>query len=135
MRCTMADAGQGPMKAVPFAVTNPERIPVQRYYDKEFYELECELLWPRVWQVACRLEEIPEVGDWIEYKILDDSIIVVRTSSGVKAFHNTCRHRGMKLVDGHGNCQTSGFVCPFHGWRWNMEGKNSLVWGRQMFSD
>src|ERR1051326_8153310 len=101
----MADAGPGPMRAVPFAITNPERIPVQRYYDEEFYKLECELLWPRVWQMACRLEEIPEVGDWMEYKILDRSVIVVRAKSGVKAFHNACRHRGVLLAKGQGNCE------------------------------
>ena len=51
-------------RTIPFAVTEPDRIPAQRYYDKEFYELECELLWPRVWQMACRLEEIPQPGSF-----------------------------------------------------------------------
>jgi len=132
----MADAGHGPMRPVPFPVTNPERIPTQRYYDAEFFELEREYLWPRVWQMACRLEEIPEVGDWVEYKILEWSIIVIRTQSGVKAFHNTCRHRGVQLASGgHGNCEVQGFQCPFHGWRWTMEGKNSFVFKPELFSD
>ncbi len=131
----MADQENTPLREVPFRITHPERIPKQRYYDEEFFQLEKEHFWPRVWQMACRLEEIPEVGDWIEYKILDESIIVVRAKEGVRAFHNSCRHRGMKLVSGHGNCQGSGFVCPFHGWRWTMEGKSSLVFGRQMFSE
>ena len=46
---------------VPFQITDPERIPAQRYYSEEFFELEKEHLWPKVWQMACRLEEIPEV--------------------------------------------------------------------------
>ena len=71
-----------PLRPVPFKVTNPERIPVQRYYDGDFYKLEAEYLWPHVWQMACRLEEIPKVGDWIEYQILDKSVIVVRTKDG-----------------------------------------------------
>jgi phenylpropionate dioxygenase-like ring-hydroxylating dioxygenase large terminal subunit len=121
---------------VPFPITNPERIPTQRYYDEEFYRLECELLWPRVWQMACRLEEIPEVGDWIEYKILQWSIIVIRTRSGVKAFHNSCRHRGVQLASGgHGNCEVQGFQCPFHGWRWNIDGENTFVFKPELFSD
>jgi phenylpropionate dioxygenase-like ring-hydroxylating dioxygenase large terminal subunit len=97
--------------------------------------LECELLWPRVWQMACRLEEIPEVGDWVEYTILDKSVIVVRTTSGVKAFHNACRHRGVRLVSGRG-CSNSaqGFTCPFHGWRWNIDGENTFVFARHLFS-
>jgi len=131
----MADLEDAPLRDVPFRITHPERIPKERYFDEEFFRLEKEHFWPRVWQMACRLEEIPEVGDWIEYTILDDSIIVVRAETGVKAFHNSCRHRGMRLVNGQGNCQGGGFVCPFHGWRWNIEGKNKLVWGRQVFSE
>ena len=44
---------------VPFAMEVPDRAPKERYYDADFYAMECELLWPRVWQMACRLEEIP----------------------------------------------------------------------------
>jgi phenylpropionate dioxygenase-like ring-hydroxylating dioxygenase large terminal subunit len=124
----------GPLRAVPFKVTNPERIPAQRYYDQEFYDLECKYLWPKVWQMAARLEEIPQLGDWVEYKILDKSVIVIRTKTGVKAFHNACRHRGVQLASGHGNCENSGFICPFHGWRFDMDGKNSFVFNRQIFS-
>ena len=45
---------EDPKQAVPYAVTQPDRIPAQRYYDREFYELEKERLWPRVWPMACR---------------------------------------------------------------------------------
>jgi carnitine monooxygenase subunit len=122
-------------QAVPFAITDPERIPAQRYYDAEFYKLECERLWPHVWQMACRLEQIPNVGDWVDYSNLGKSVIIVRTRDGVKAYHNACRHRGVKLAEGHGNCTVQGFICPFHGWRWNMEGKNTFVYGRSKFSE
>ena len=64
--------------SVPWAVERPDRIPKQRYYDPDFFAMEAELLWPRVWQMACRLEEIPQPGDFVEYVILDQSIIVVR---------------------------------------------------------
>lgn len=120
---------------VPFPVTDPERIPVKRYYDEEFYRLECERVWPHVWQMACRLEQIPKVGDWIEYSCLGKSVIVVHTKSGIKAYHNACRHRGVQLVEGHGNCEVQGFICPFHGWRWNIDGKNTFVYGKHVFSE
>jgi len=121
---------------VPFRITDPQRIPVQRYYDEAFFKLESERLWPRVWQMACRLEQIPEVGDWVEYSVLGRSVIVVRTEEGVKAFHNACRHRGVPLTVGsHGNCRDEGFTCPFHGWRWNMRGENTFVYGRHLFSE
>lgn len=121
---------------IPFKITDPERIPAQRYYDEAFYQLECERLWPRVWQMACRLEQIPKVGDWVEYSNLGQSVIVVRTENGVKAWHNACRHRGVPLTQGdHGNASNQGFVCPFHGWRWNIEGENTFVYGKHMFSE
>ena len=120
---------------IPFQITDPERIPARRYYDEEFYKLECERLWPHLWQMACRLEQIPGVGDWTEYKILDKSVIIVRTNDGVKAFHNACRHRGVLLVNGYGNCKAQGFMCPFHGWRWNMDGNNTFVYGKHLFSE
>lgn len=122
-------------RPVPFAVADPERIPAKRYYDEAFYALECERLWPHVWQMACRLEQIPNIGDWVEYSNLGKSVIVVRTQDGIKAFHNACRHRGVQLVSGHGNCKGSGFICPFHGWRWNAEGKNTFVYGRHLFDE
>ncbi len=123
-------------RIVPFTIDNPERIPTSRYFDKKFYELETERLWPHVWQMACRLEQIAEIGDWVEYTNLGKSVIVVRTKDGVKAFHNACRHRGVPFVaeGAHGNSKTPGFICPFHGWRWNIEGKNTFVYGRHMFS-
>jgi carnitine monooxygenase subunit len=121
---------------IPLRITETDRIPVQRYFDKDFYQLECERLWPHVWQMACRLEQISNIGDWTEYKILDKSVIVVKTRQGVKAFHNACRHRGVPVATGgHGNCQAHGFICPFHGWRYNMDGENTFVYGKHLFSE
>ncbi|CAN7422698.1 aromatic ring-hydroxylating dioxygenase subunit alpha [Phenylobacterium sp. LjRoot219] len=130
----MAD-GVDALRPAPFPVVDPERIPTKRYYDEEFYRLENERMWPHVWQMACRLEQIPNVGDWIEYSNLGKSVIVVRTKDGVKAYHNACRHRGVQLAKGHGSCETQGFTCPFHGWRWNIEGKNTFVYGKHLFSE
>ena len=83
--------------ANPFPVTNPELIPAQRYYDEEFYKLECERLWPRVWQMACRLEEIPEVGCWVEYKILD-KIGRGETAGVFRAVHDTGQVVALKVL-------------------------------------
>ncbi|MBV8690734.1 MAG: Rieske 2Fe-2S domain-containing protein, partial [Actinobacteria bacterium] len=88
-----------------FAMEFPDRVPKERYFDPDFYALEAERLWPRVWQMACRLEEIPKPGDAVEYQILDQSVVVARTGEGtVRAFQNACRHRGVKLVDGRATC-------------------------------
>jgi Rieske 2Fe-2S family protein len=119
---------------VPWAVEAPDRIPKQRYYSPEFYALETEQFWPRVWQMACRLEEIPKPGDFVEYEILDQSIIVVRLDgTSVRAYHNACRHRGMKLVEGRGSRRS--FVCPFHGWCWGLDGSSTFVARSELFAE
>src|SRR5260370_31089179 len=87
-------------------VTNLELIPSRRYYDPEFFALERERLWPYVWQMACRLEQIPTAGDYVEYSILGKSLIVVRTKNGGKAFPNACPPRGTPYVTPPPNCAT-----------------------------
>ena len=122
-------------RPVPWAVERPDRIPKQRYYDPDFFALEAEHLWPRVWQMACRLEEIPQPGDFVEYVILDQSIIVVRADDmEVRAYHNACRHRAVKLVEDAGTC-ASGFICPFHGWCFGLDGANTYVHQPDLFAE
>jgi nitrite reductase/ring-hydroxylating ferredoxin subunit len=112
---------------VPFAIETPDRVPKERYYDPDFHRMENELLWPRVWQMACRLEEIPNPGDFAEYVVLDQSVLVVRTEdTGVRAFDNVCRHRGVRFAEGRGS-KPGGFVCPFHGWCYGIDGQNTRV--------
>ena len=59
-----------------------EDLSVDRYISQEFFNKEKEEMWPRVWQMACREEEIPEPGDHHVYWIIDRSVIVTRTPSG-----------------------------------------------------
>ena len=54
-------------------------IPVEAYISQEYARAERDRLWRKVWQQVGRVEEIPEVGSYLTYDILDDSIIVVRT--------------------------------------------------------
>ena len=120
---------------VPYALEYPDRAAKERYFDPDFYQMEVDLLWSRTWQMACRLEEIPEPGDFVEYEILDQSIIVARTDDmGVRALQNACRHRGVKVAEGRGSC-TSGFICPFHGWCYGPDGVNTFVTRSKTFSD
>lgn len=95
-------------------------VPVSRYTSQAFHDLEMRKLWPKVWQMACREEEIPEVGDHLVYEIGRYSIIVVRTQEGVRAHHNVCRHRGRRLCERAGHAAS--FICPFHGFSWHLDG-------------
>lgn len=118
---------------VPFAIEVPDRAPKQRYYDPDFFALEAEQLWSRTWQMACRLEEIPQPGDYVTYEILDQSVIVLRGDDGeVRAFENTCRHRGVRLVEGPGVCEQQ-FTCSFHGWCYGRDGANTRIPMRKSF--
>lgn len=119
---------------VPFAMTGGTTVPAPRYYDPTFAQLEDERLWSRTWQMACRLEEIPDVGDFAEYTIGDQSVMVVRVDAEtVHAYQNACRHRGTALVTGSGSFGGGQIVCPFHGWRWNLDGTSSFVYGAEGF--
>ncbi len=101
-------------------------VPAERYVSKAFHDLEVEKVWKRVWQMACREEEIPRVGDTMIYEISHLKFIIVRSSERrIQAFVNVCRHRGRQLVDFDG-CKTE-FRCPFHGFTWNLDGSLKRV--------
>ena len=105
-----------------------------RYIDPAFAQLEAERLWSKVWQVAARLDEIPEAGDYTTYDIIDQSVMLVRIDENtVKAYHNFCPHRGTALSEGSGNFDKGIIMCPFHGWKWDLEGCNKFVMERQEF--
>ena len=108
-------------------IEDPLLISTEAYLSADYARAERDRLWRKVWQVACREEEIPNVGDYITYEILDDSVIVIRTATdAISAFHNVCMHRGRKLLDaGCGHAKK--FACRFHGWKWNIDGTNAEV--------
>ena len=77
-----------------------EDIPFARYTSREFFALEMKCVWERTWQWACREEHVREPGDYLVYEIGRHSVIVVRTESGlIKAYVNSCLHRGTKLKE------------------------------------
>lgn len=99
-----------------------EPLASSRYTARDFFERECERLWPRVWQMACREEEIPAPGDYVVYEIVDYSFIVMRGSDGaIRAFANTCPHRGRQLLVGDGTREH--IRCAFHGITWSIDGQ------------
>lgn len=112
----------------------PMLIPVEAYVSPDYARAEGDKLWPKVWQAACRVEEIPKVGDYVTYDILDESVIVVRTAADrIQAFYNVCLHRGRRLTSGCGH--TAQFYCRFHGWRWDLDGENAFVLDREDWGD
>jgi len=111
-------------------------IPKDRYVSREFLDLEMSQVWSRVWQVAGRQEELPDAGDYLEYTIGDQSILVVRTETGaLRAFHNTCLHRGTRLAEGCGHFSDGAIQCPYHAWRYALDGRLIEIVDRHEFPD
>jgi phenylpropionate dioxygenase-like ring-hydroxylating dioxygenase large terminal subunit len=108
-------------------------IGAEAYTSVDYARAERDKLWRKVWQQVGRIEEIPEVGNYLAYEIHDDSIIIVRTAAdSIKAYHNVCPHRGRRLVDipdgeKQGCGRKTAFTCGFHGWRFNLEGENTHI--------
>lgn len=120
----------------PSWLTTPHGIRTGRYTDPKFAKLEHEKLWSRVWQAAARLDEIPKVGDYATYNIGDQSVLIVRSDeSTIKTYHNFCPHRGTSLSEGCGHFEKGRIICPFHGWKWDLQGTNHFVLERQEFRD
>lgn len=107
-------------------------VPREQYTSKEFFDLEMQRMWPRVWQLACREEQIAEIGDCVLYESPGASLILLRSSDHeIKAFYNTCLHRGMKLCAESGNFTQ--LRCPYHGFTWNLDGSLARVPARWDF--
>lgn len=96
--------------------------PAEVYLSRTQHEREIEHLWRRVWQIAGRVEDVAKPGDSFVYDIADDSLVVVRTKAGeLRAYHNSCLHRGTRLRDDAGRLER--IRCPFHGFTWDLEGR------------
>jgi len=105
----------------------PEKVPSARYFDKKYHDLEVEHLWKKCWQMACREDDIPEVGDFYLYEIASLQYLVVRTAEDeIRAHENACLHRGRQLRDRSGKKATE-FRCPYHGWQWNIDGSLRVI--------
>lgn len=97
------------------------RVPFSRYFDPKIAELEREHIWRKSWQFAVREEDIPNVGDRVNYDVGTMSFMIVRSAADqIRAFTNSCLHRGTRLADGVGSGPT--VRCPFHGWEWKLDG-------------
>jgi phenylpropionate dioxygenase-like ring-hydroxylating dioxygenase large terminal subunit len=122
------DPPQGGVRLPPDMRTGESTIPAERYCSREFATLEAQHLWPEVWQMACRVDQLALPGSFVVYEILDQSVVVVRVDADtVKAYHNVCPHRATALAVGAGRYQQGQIVCPFHGWRWDLNGANVVL--------
>ncbi|MGA0878884.1 MAG: aromatic ring-hydroxylating oxygenase subunit alpha [Ilumatobacteraceae bacterium] len=96
-------------------------IPVGRYVSDEFWDLEQRHLWTKVWVLAGRVEDAPRPGDFFTFEGLGPPMIVVRGSdSTLRAYYNTCQHRGAPVVRAErGSARL--LRCQYHSWTYDID--------------
>ncbi|MEP5567901.1 MAG: SRPBCC family protein [Halioglobus sp.] len=93
-----------------------------RYTDPALREREWEKIWSRCWLFAGLVADIPEAGDYFLYELGSESVVVMRDEDGnVGAFYNVCQHRGNRIFSS-GTGWVKEVVCPYHGWRYGLNG-------------
>lgn len=99
-----------------------DTITADRYISKEWMELERDKLWPKVWHLGGVTAELEEEGDFIRHNFGKESVIMVKQADGsIKAFYNTCPHRGNRLILGDAG-STPRITCGYHGWQFDPDG-------------
>jgi len=106
-------------------VTTPEQaycLPPACYVDDSVLESEIESIFRQAWICIGRADQLKAAGDYDIRHIANVPIIILRDKQlNLRAFANSCRHRGTRLLDGKGNC--SAIVCPFHSWTYQLDGR------------
>jgi choline monooxygenase len=99
-----------------------ETLPGWCYTSREFYDREVATIFRKVWNFMGREDEIPNPGDYLTFDLCGEPIIILRDKAGkVRAFANSCRHRGTRLLTGRGNCLA--ISCPYHSWTYALGGE------------
>jgi phenylpropionate dioxygenase-like ring-hydroxylating dioxygenase large terminal subunit len=113
--------------------TSPRALPAWVYDHAEMTRLEEQRVLLPSWQIVCHVNSIPQAGDFATFDLGRESALVLRDRDGsIRAFHNVCRHRGARLLDGSGNSPT-GITCPYHGWTYRHDGGLMGVPARDSF--
>ncbi len=123
--------------SLPRGIERPEKKPemplrgdhvcASRYTDAAYLQKEFKNVWHKTWNLGGVSYQMPEPGDFLTTELGFDSIIMVRQEDGtVKAFFNSCPHRGSLITEapeGH----VAHFKCPYHGWEFGRDGVVTAV--------
>jgi phenylpropionate dioxygenase-like ring-hydroxylating dioxygenase large terminal subunit len=119
--------------AAPAVAPPPRALPAWVYNHPEMTRLEYERILKPSWQIVCHVSSIPKAGDYVTLDLGADSVVAVRGADGaIQTFHNVCRHRGSRLLEGGGNCRAH-ITCPYHGWSYRLSGELVGVPARETF--
>ena len=108
-------------EAVRRPLDEAETMPPWVYTSDEFYRREVDRIFMKVWNFMGHVDQVPNPGDYVALEFVGVPFILCRDENGkLRAFANTCRHRGSKVAIGSGN--TKEFMCPYHGWCYGLNG-------------
>ena len=108
-------------------------MPAWVYRHPEMTRLELERILLPSWQLLCHVSSLKQAGDYVTLDVGPESVFAVRDREGrIRAFHNVCRHRGARLLDGDGSCPGA-ITCPYHGWSYRHDGALLGVTARDTF--
>jgi len=101
----------------------PHTLDARAYADPDLYRRELDGIWLRTWFPVFPAADVAAPRDYAVWDRLGQSVVVVRLDDGtLSAWHNVCQHRGARLVDGAGTCDKGRFLCPWHGFGYDLEG-------------
>lgn len=98
-----------------------ETLPAWCYTSKKFYERERERIFFKFWNCIGHQSRVPEIGSYITFDFCGVPLIVVRGEDRqLRAFINSCPHRGSEIMQGEGTCRV--LKCPYHAWAFELNG-------------
>lgn len=122
--------GPADYKNVRKPLSEAATLPAHCYTDKDFFQREVERIFSTGWEFVGRTDELESQGDMILADSVRGASIVVRGADNeLRAFANSCRHRGMRLKNDRGNCRK--FICPYHAWHYDLNGRLKAAPGMQ----
>ncbi len=100
-------------------------LPSEWYFDAEQYRRELEAIWYREWVYVCRAATLPEPRSFRTFTVGTQPVVLVRDEQGeLRAFYNTCRHRGATLcAEAEGRLTGNAITCPYHAWSYRLTGE------------
>jgi phenylpropionate dioxygenase-like ring-hydroxylating dioxygenase large terminal subunit len=97
-------------------------LPPDCYTADAFYRQEVASIFMKCWNLIGRADYVKSPGDYFTHTVAGVSIIIMHGEDGkLRAFVNSCRHRGAKLMEGAGNCKA--IRCPYHSWLFSTVGE------------
>lgn len=115
------DGPGGDWSAVFGDVAAASHAPGMLYSDPAVLDVEVRRIFHKDWFCVARLEELAHTGDFLALRIIKEPVLICRDGTGrIRAYSNMCRHRGVEIAAGRG--RTGQFVCPYHGWTYDLNG-------------